>query len=85
MTEVKKVKRLYKFLFREKFPKWVDICIGINGALTSAPTLFCAAPRVEDAIDTLCHEFVHMRHIKWKHDERFFKEVERLIRKVVRY
>ncbi|MDE2232854.1 MAG: hypothetical protein KGJ90_01865 [Patescibacteria group bacterium] len=83
-----KARKLYKFLFGEGLPWNWRVELKLAGATFyggETPTIIAIAPTFEDAIPTLVHEFVHQRHRGWSHGKRFDREVQRLLKMVIKY
>jgi hypothetical protein len=85
-VEQRKIRRLYKTLFGKDFPAdWsVSFDYGCMNAEEKWIHIF-TSDCMEDALDTLIHEFVHMENPTWDHGAKFNKEVNRLLDKVLRY
>lgn len=85
--ESAKARRLYRSLFDEDLePDWT-FRFGNYGSIDEhTKEIFILSDCVEDSLDTLIHEFLHHRHPEWDHHGRKFKsEIQRLLKKVVKY
>lgn len=84
-VEIATIQRLWTFLYHEPWREEWDIQIGnFAGMCVQRPTMIIPSRWASDNIDTLIHEFTHIRHWDWGHTPRFYREVEKQKRKVLR-
>ena len=77
---------LYRRLFNEDFPAdWRIYFSSLGQCDWICKEIVISMQDARDAVFTLIHEFLHMRHPEWKHGERFAKEENRLLRKLSPY
>lgn len=77
-----RAKRIYKILFQETFPqKWRFIWNFAGAADCYCKQIMLTGELKERAdIDTLCHEFVHVKFPKKRHGKAFDKLVRKMVK-----
>lgn len=78
----KRAKRIYKVVFNKALPKQWRFIWYFMGATDWHCKQIMLVDGLEDrrALDTLCHEFVHVKFPKKRHGKEFDKMVRKMVR-----
>lgn len=81
----RQARELYRQLFRKEFPKGWRIHFGTAGVCNHvSKEIHIAAWEPYEGLRTVLHEFIHLEHPDWPHNEKFARLEDYLQGRVIR-